>query len=273
MLELLLTFPAIDPDLVHLGPFRVRWYALAYIAGLIAGWALIRHVVTGERYWAGAPRPTADSIDDLLTYCTLGVVVGGRLGQVLLWAPSYYLAHPLEALMIWRGGMSFHGGMIGVLLATLIFARRTKTPWLTVVDLVSLAAPIGLLLGRIANFVNAELYGRPTDVPWAMVFPNSDGQPRHPSQLYEAGLEGALNFVILWTMARGGALQRPGLLAGAFGVVYGLSRIFSEFFRDPDPGGERIGGILTIGMAYSVPMAVIGLGVVAWSLRGGAARA
>lgn len=273
MLALLLTYPAIDPDLVHLGPFRVRWYALAYIAGLLAGWALIRHVVSHEGYWRGAPRPDADSIDDLLVYCTLGVVVGGRLGQVLLWTPSYFLAHPLEIFMVWRGGMAFHGGMLGVLVATILFARRQKKPWLTVLDLACLVAPIGLLLGRLANFVNGELWGRPTDVPWAMIFPHSDGQPRHPSQLYEAALEGALNFAILWALARGGGLQRRGLVTGAFGVVYGLARIFSEFFRDPDPGGERIGGVLTIGMAYSIPMVVIGLGLVGWSLRGRAARA
>jgi len=272
MLELLLTFPAIKPDLIE-WPFRVRWYAIAYIVGLIAGWALVRHVVRDDRYWAGAARPDVDSIDDLLTYSTLGVIVGGRLGQVLLWTPGYFLAHPLEIFAVWKGGMSFHGGMIGVLLATIAFARQKKTSWLTVLDLASLAAPIGLFLGRLANFVNAELYGRPTDVPWAMIFPGSDGQPRHPSQLYEAALEGALNFAILWTLTRGGALQRRGLVAGAFGVVYGLSRIFCEFFRDPDPGDERIGGVLTMGMAYSLPMVFIGAGVVAWSLRGSAARA
>jgi phosphatidylglycerol:prolipoprotein diacylglycerol transferase len=272
MLALLLTYPAIRPDLIQ-WPFRVRWYAIAYIAGLIAGWALIRHVVAQERYWAGAPRPSAESIDDLLTYCTLGVVVGGRLGQAFLWTPGYFWDHPLEIFEVWKGGMAFHGGMIGVLVATILFARQKHTPWLTVLDLASLAAPIGLFLGRLANFVNAELYGRPTDVPWAMIFPPSDGQPRHPSQLYEAALEGALNFAILWTMARRGALQRRGLLAGMFGVVYGLARTFSEFFRDPDPGGERIGGILTVGMAYSLPMILIGAGVVAWSLRGSAARA
>ena len=273
MLALLLTYPAIDPDLIHWGPFRVRWYALAYIAGLMAGWALIRHVTREARYWGGAAHPSPDSVDDLLVYCTLGVVVGGRLGQVLLWAPTYYLAHPLEIFMVWRGGMAFHGGMIGVALATWLFARAQKTPWLTVLDLACLAAPIGLFLGRLANFVNAELYGRPTDVPWAMVFPHSDGQPRHPSQIYEAGLEGLLNFAILWTLARSGALQRRGLLAGAFGVVYGLARILGEFFRDPDPGGETIGGFVTIGMLYSFPMVAIGLAVIGWSLRGDAARA
>lgn len=273
MLTLLLTYPAISPDLVHLGPIRIRWYAIAYIAGLIAGWAMVRHVVRNDRYWRGAPRPDADSIDDLLVYCTLGVIVGGRLGQVVLWTPGYFLAHPLEIFAVWKGGMAFHGGMIGVLIGTILFARLKKQPWLTVLDLVCLAAPIGLLLGRLANFVNGELYGRPTDVAWAMIFPHSDGQPRHPSQLYEAGLEGALNFAILWTLTRSGALQRRGLVAGAFGVVYGLARIFSEFFRDPDPGDERIGGVLTMGMAYSLPMVVIGAGVVAWRLRGSAARA
>ncbi len=273
MLVLTLPYPVIDPVLLHLGPLAIRWYALAYIAGLVAGWALIRRIVADERYWRGAPRPTADSIDDLLVYCAVGVVIGGRLGNVLFYDPGYYFAHPLEILMVWRGGMAFHGGMLGALCGVLLFARRYQAPWLTVLDLACLVAPIGIFLGRIANFIKPELWGRPTDAPWAMVFPGSDGQPRHPSQLYEAALEGLVNFAVLWVLARGGGLQRRGLLTGAFGVIYGLARIFSEFFRDPDPYLERLGGGLTMGMALSGPMVVIGAVVIVWSLRGSPARA
>ena len=263
---LLLPYPVIDPVLVHLGPLAIRWYALAYISGLIAGWWLIRHIVADERYWLGRPRPTPESVDDLLVYCALGVVIGGRLGNVLFYDPRYYFAHPLEILMLWHGGMAFHGGMLGALAGVLLFARRYHTPWLTVLDLACLVAPIGIFLGRIANFIKPELWGRPTDVPWAMVFPGSDGQPRHPSQIYEALLEGALNFVVLLVLARRGGLTRRGLITGVFGVIYGLARIFCEFFRDPDPVLEKLGHGLTMGMVLSAPMVIVGLGVVAWSL-------
>ena len=264
---LLLIYPVIDPVLVHLGPLAIRWYALAYIGGLVAGWALIRHVVATERYWLGRPRPTPDSVDDLLVYCALGVVIGGRLGNVLFYDPGYYLAHPLEILMLWHGGMAFHGGMLGAFVGVLLFARRYHAPWLTVLDLACLVAPIGIFLGRIANFIKPELWGRQTDVPWAMVFPGSDGQPRHPSQLYEAALEGLVNFVALWALARRGGLTRRGLLTGAFGVFYGIARIVCEFFRDPDPNLEQLGHGLTMGMVLSAPMIVIGLTFVVWSFQ------
>lgn len=267
MPTLLIPYPVIDPVLLHLGPLAIRWYALAYIAGLVAGWALIRHVVASERYWLGAPRPRVDSIDDLLVYCALGVVIGGRLGNVLFYDPAYYLAHPLEILMVWRGGMAFHGGMLGALAGVLLFARRYRVPWLTALDLACLAAPIGICLGRIANFIKPELWGRPTDVAWAMVFPGSDGLPRHPSQLYEAALEGLANFVALWALARGGGLRRPGLVTGAFGAIYGAARIACEFYRDPDPRLEALGHGWTMGMVLSAPMIAIGLGTMLWSLR------
>jgi phosphatidylglycerol---prolipoprotein diacylglyceryl transferase len=273
MPTLLLPYPVIDPVLVHLGPLAIRWYALAYISGLVAGWWLIRRIVADERYWGGAPRPSAESIDDLLVYCALGVVIGGRLGNVLFYDPRYYFAHPLEILEVWHGGMAFHGGMLGALAGVLLFARRYSLPWLSVLDLACLVAPIGIFLGRIANFIKPELWGRPTDVPWAMVFPGSDGLPRHPSQLYEAALEGLVNFVALFVIARRGGLKRPGLVTGAFGVIYGLARIFSEFFRDPDPYLEKLGHGLTMGMALSAPMVVIGLGVIVWSLGRSRTRA
>ncbi len=262
----IIPFPAINPILVQWGPLAIRWYALAYIAGLVLGWWVVRRVVASDRFWGGSKRPSRDSIDDLLVYCAFGVIIGGRLGNVLFYDPGYYLAHPLDILKVWEGGMAFHGGLIGCFLGMTLFARRYHTRLLTVMDLVSLVAPIGLFFGRIANFIRPELWGRPTDVPWAVVFPGTDGLPRHPSQIYEALLEGALAFVILYALARLGALQRPGLIAGAFGVLYGAARIFSEFFREPDPVLEDLGGGLTMGMMLSAPMIVIGLGLIAVSL-------
>ncbi|HYA73287.1 MAG TPA: prolipoprotein diacylglyceryl transferase [Roseiarcus sp.] len=270
MSTLVLPFPAINPILFQWGPLAIRWYALAYIAGLIAGWALIRRVVADDRLWGGTPRPSPDSIDDLLVYCAIGVIVGGRLGNVLFYDPSYYFAHPLEIFEIWQGGMAFHGGLIGAAAGVALFARRYKTPVLSVFDLASLSAPIGIFLGRLANFIKPELWGRPTDVPWAIIFPGSDGLPRHPSQIYEALLEGLAIFVALSLAARAGALRRPGLIAGAFGALYGAARIFSEFYRDPDPRLEDLGQGLTMGMVLSAPLIVIGLGLIAWSVRGAA---
>lgn len=266
MPTLVLPFPAINPVLVQWGPLAIRWYALAYITGLILGWWIIRRIVADGRYWNGTKRPSAESIDDLLVYCAFGVIIGGRLGNVLFYDPQYYWAHPLDVFKVWEGGMAFHGGLIGCFLGMALFARRYHVPLLTVMDLCSLVAPVGLFFGRIANFIRPELWGRPTDVPWAVVFPGSDGLPRHPSQIYEALLEGALAFVVLFALARGGALRRPGLIAGAFGVLYGAARIFSEFFRDPDPRLEDLGRGLTMGMVLSAPMIVIGLGLVAVSL-------
>ena len=263
---LVLPFPAISPVLVQWGPLAIRWYAIAYIAGLVLGWALIRRMVANGQYWGGAPRPTAESIDDLLVYCALGVIIGGRLGNVLFYDPQYYFSHPIEIFKIWQGGMAFHGGLIGALVGILLFARRYNVPALTVLDLCSLVAPIGIFFGRIANFIRPELWGRPTDVPWAVVFPGTDGLPRHPSQIYEALLEGLMAFVILFAAARAGALRRPGLVAGGFGVLYGAARIFSEFFREPDPQLEDLGGGLTKGMVLSAPLVVIGLGLLAFGL-------
>lgn len=263
---LVLPFPAINPVLVQWGPFAIRWYALAYIAGLVLGWLLLRRVVSDDRYWGSRKRPTTESLDDLLVYCAFGVIIGGRLGNVLFYDPGYYWAHPLDVFKIWEGGMAFHGGLIGAFVGIVLFSRRYHAPLLTVLDLCSLVAPIGLFLGRIANFVNGELWGRPTDVPWAVVFPRADGLPRHPSQIYEALLEGLLAFAVLFALARLGALKRPGLIAGAFGILYGAARIVSEFFREPDPRLEDLGRGLTMGMALSAPMIVVGLFLLASSL-------
>jgi phosphatidylglycerol---prolipoprotein diacylglyceryl transferase len=266
MPTLVLPFPAINPVLVQWGPLAIRWYALAYIAGLVLGWMLIRRIVSDDRYWNGVKRPSADSIDDLLVYCAFGVIVGGRLGNVLLYDPQYYFSHLIEIFKIWEGGMAFHGGLIGALIGALIFARRYGAPSLTVLDLCSLVAPIGIFLGRIANFIRPELWGRRTDVPWAVIFPGTDGQPRHPSQIYEALLEGLLAFVILYGLAERGALRRPGVISGVFAIVYGAARTFGEFFREPDPRLEDLGRGLTMGMVLSLPLIVAGLGVLLWSL-------
>src|SRR5277367_2933557 len=235
MPTLILPFPAINPVLVQWGPLAIRWYALAYIAGLVLGWLLIRQIVSDDRYWDGKKRPSADTIDDLLVYCAFGVIIGGRLGNVLFYNPQYYFSHPIEIFKIWEGGMAFHGGLIGALIGVLLFCRRYKAPALTVLDLCSLVAPIGIFLGRIANFIRPELWGRPTDVPWAMVFPDVDDLPRHPSQLYEGVLEGVLLFLILAIFVRNGAFKRPSLTSGIFCVGYGAARIVCEFFREPDP--------------------------------------
>jgi phosphatidylglycerol:prolipoprotein diacylglycerol transferase len=261
----LLPFPAINPVLVQLGPLAIRWYALAYIAGLVAGWALIRRLVATDSIWGGLKRPSPDSIDDMLVYCAFGVVIGGRLGNVLFYDPGFYFAHPLEILKVWEGGMAFHGGLIGAAIGVALFARREKVSVLTMFDLASLVAPIGLFLGRIANFIRPELWGRPTDVPWAMIFPGSDGLPRHPSQLYEAGLEGIALFAALATGARAGWFRHPGRITGVFALGYAAARTFSEFYRDPDPKLEDLGGGLTMGMLLSAPMALIGLALIAFS--------
>jgi phosphatidylglycerol---prolipoprotein diacylglyceryl transferase len=262
-----LPFPAINPVLVQWGPLAIRWYALAYIGGLVIGWWLIRRIVSDDRYWNGGKRPTAESIDDLLVYCAFGVIIGGRLGNVLFYDPAYYFTHPIEIFKVWEGGMAFHGGLIGGLIGALLFCRRYSVPVPTVLDLCCLVAPIGIFLGRIANFIRPELWGRPTDVPWAVVFPGTDGQPRHPSQIYEALLEGLLAFVILYTLAQSGALRRPGVITGVFAIVYAAARIFSEFFREPDPRLENLGRGLTMGMVLSFPLIIFGVGMLAWSYR------
>src|SRR5579871_2528071 len=267
MPTLALPFPTINPILVQWGPLAIRWYALAYIAGLVLGWLLIRRVVSDDRLWGGMARPSAESIDDLLVYCAFGVIIGGRLGNVLFYDPAYYASHPLDIFKVWEGGMAFHGGLIGALVGAFLFARRYHAPALTVLDLCSLVAPIGIFLGRIANFIRPELWGRPTDVPWAVVFPGTDGQPRHPSQIYEALLEGLLAFVILYLLAQKGALRRPGLLTGVFAIVYGAARIFSECFREPDPQLGYFKWGLTMGMVLSFPLIIAGIGVLAWSYR------
>ena len=253
---LAILYPEFDPVLFSIGPFAIRWYALAYIVSILAGWQYCRRI---------ALRPPSlvkpEALDDFMAWAVLGVVLGGRLGYVLFYKPLHYLENPLEIVQIWEGGMSFHGGLIGVLAAIALFARRQGVSFFTLADLIAAATPIGLLLGRIANFINGELYGRPADpdLPWAMVFPASDGQPRHPSQLYEAALEGLVLFCLLYLAVRAGALVRTGLLSGLFLIGYGLARVVVEFFREPDAHLGFLFAGATMGQLLSLPMVLAGL--------------
>ena len=250
-----LAFPAIDPVAVEIGPLTIRWYALAYVLGLLLGW---QHV----RYLAGKciDGLTKRHADDLLVWGTLGVVLGGRLGYVLFYQPGYYLSHPAEILLIWQGGMSFHGGALGVLVAVVLYSRARRIGLLSVADAVCAQVPIGLFLGRIANFINGELYGRVSDVPWAMAFPGGGLEPRHPSQLYEAVLEGLVLFAILAVAAHVRRIaRRPGTIAGLFFAGYGVARIVGELFREPDAFLGFILPGITMGQVLSLPMIVLGL--------------
>ena len=264
---LILPFPAIDPVAISIGPFAVRWYALGYLAGFFGGWAYAYALLRTDRLWGDTARPKPETLIDLILYLMLGVVIGGRLGQVIFYEPAYFAAHPLEIIEIWNGGMSFHGGLIGVLLAIWYYAHRFKVPFLTVADLCATFAPIGTTLVRIGNFINQEQWGRPTDVPWAVVFPDVDALPRHPSQLYEAGLEGLLLLIVLGIVAQIGGFKRPGLLTGLSLLLYGFARIATEFFREPDPELEQLAHGLTVGMVLSLPMIAIGLALLIYSAR------
>jgi phosphatidylglycerol:prolipoprotein diacylglycerol transferase len=264
---LALPFPRFDPIAIAVGPFAIRWYALAYIAGIVLGWLYARWILRTDRFWGGPAPISILKFDDYVLWVTLGIILGGRVGYVLFYNLGHFVQHPLEILQLWQGGMSFHGGFLGCVAAVLLFGWRNKVPVLSLGDITCAVGPIGLLLGRLANFINSELWGRVTDVPWAFVFPTGGALPRHPSQLYEGVLEGLLLFVILALMVRRGALQRPGLIIGVFAIVYGLARIFSEFFREPDPQLGFLWGPLTMGMLLSLPMIAAGLGFVLWALR------
>jgi phosphatidylglycerol:prolipoprotein diacylglycerol transferase len=257
MLPVLL-FPQFDPVLVRVGPFAIRWYALAYIGGLLIGTWLVRKLAQ----WRPAVA-LPEQVGDFLTWATLGVVLGGRLGYVLFYQPGHFLAHPLEILAVWGGGMSFHGGMLGMAAAIVLFCRQYGIPVLGFADRIAVAAPIGLLLGRLANFVNGELWGRhaPDWLPWAMIFPNDPLQvPRHPSQLYQALLEGVVLFAVMLWLVRSERLRaRFGLLTGAFLCGYGVARGVGEMFRQPDPFLGYLFGGATMGQVLSVPMFLAGL--------------
>jgi len=250
-----LPFPAIDPVALQLGPLAIRWYALAYVAGLLTGWRYCLQLAARNTVAI-----TRTQIDDFLFWAIIGVIVGGRTGYVLFYNAEFYLAHPLEIFAVWRGGMSFHGGFLGMVTAIALFARHHKIPFLALADVICPAAPIGLFFGRIANFINGELFGRATDVPWAMVFPNGGPEPRHPSQLYEAGLEGIALFLILWFLVfRMKALEKPGVITGAFLAGYGIARTVAELFRQPDAQIGFLAGGVTMGQILSVPLVIGGI--------------
>jgi phosphatidylglycerol---prolipoprotein diacylglyceryl transferase len=247
-------FPEFDPVAIQIGPLAIRWYALAYIVGiLLAWWYCVRQAKLPPQ------RVTRTQLDDLVFWVTIGIIVGGRLGQVLLWEPGLYLANPLEILMIWHGGMAFHGGLIGVIVAMWLYARKQKLSLFAFADIVAPSTPIGLFLGRVANFVNGELVGRPTDAPWAMIFPQVDMVPRHPSQLYQAALEGVLLFIFMhWAARQQRFRERLGMLTGLFLMGYAVARAIGEIFREPE---VNLGAysFVTWGQILSVPMFLFGL--------------
>ncbi len=260
-----LMFPQFDPVVVALGPLAIRWYALAYIAALVLGWRLVRIWV--EMTPAVATRLQAD---DFLTWATLGVVLGGRAGYVLFYQPAAFLAAPWRILAVWEGGMSFHGGMLGVALAIILYCRQLGLPVLGFADRIAVAAPIGLGLGRVANFINGELWGREADpsLPWAMIFPNAGPAPRHPSQIYQALMEGLILFILMFALSRSERIRaRFGLLTGIFLCGYAVARIIGEFFRQPDAFLGFLFAGATMGQLLSVPMLLAGLGMIAWSRR------
>jgi len=258
-----MTFPHIDPVLIHIGPLAIRWYGLMYLFGFLAAYGLIRHLARRR----GLPLD-GDGAADLLFYAAVGVVAGGRLGYVLFYNPGWYLSHPLEAFAIWQGGMSFHGGLLGVVVATLLFCRRRQLPVLLTGDILVTAATVGLGLGRLGNFINGELWGRPTDLPWGMVFPGAGPEPRHPSQLYQAGLEGLLLFVLLYWLQRRRVAH--GVPFFSFFIGYGLFRFLVEFVRQPDAHLGFLWGGATMGQLLSLPMIAFGLAGLYWVRRHGA---
>ena len=250
-----LPFPNIDPIAFEIGPIIIRWYALAYITGLLLGWRVC--LVLAKR---GPINLDLKKFEDLLVYATAGIIIGGRLGYVIFYSPTFFFYNPLEIFMVWHGGMSFHGGFLGVVFSSFIFAKRNDVPALELADILACVAPIGLFFGRIANFINSELYGLVTDVSWGIIFPNGGPLPRHPSQLYEALFEGLILFIILilvtcFTRAR----FFPGMVLGLFLTGYGLSRSFVEMVREPDPHIGFLINHVTMGQLLSVPMIFIGI--------------
>lgn len=264
----LLTYPNIDPVAIEYGPISIKWYGLAYLAGLVLGWLYIRRLISTPKLWfADKPPMTLERVDDLLLYMTGAVIIGGRLGQVLLYDPDFYFSNPAEIVKVWKGGMSFHGALIAAGLLILLFARQFKVPARSVMDLVCAAAPVGIFFGRIANFINSEHWGRVTTAAVGMVFPNGGPEPRHPSQLYEAVLEGLVMwFIIRFATHRMLALKRPGLVTGIWLVWYAIARATCEIFREPEPDHILNIGPFTAGQVYCLPMLLIGIYMI-WSAR------
>ncbi|MGB7286905.1 MAG: prolipoprotein diacylglyceryl transferase [Salaquimonas sp.] len=260
-----LSFPGIDPVLISLGPLQVHWYGLAYVIGILFAWWYAKRLVNNHSLWKGEPKITETHIDDFLMWAVFGIILGGRLGYVLFYDFASYVQNPLQIAMLWKGGMSFHGGLAGCILAMILFARSRGFSVFSLFDVIGPSATIGLFLGRVANFINQELFGKPTDLPWGVVFPiTGDGIPRHPSQLYEGLLEGLLLFFILRILTHKFLkLKQPGFVAGAFLLGYAIARILVEFVRLPDEHiGYLAGGWLTMGMTLSLPIAMVGL----WSI-------
>jgi phosphatidylglycerol:prolipoprotein diacylglycerol transferase len=266
---LTIAFPVFDPIAIAIGPIAIRWYALAYIGGIVLGWLYARKIIRSERLWGGKAPFTVTDFDDFILWVTLGIILGGRTGYVLFYNLGFFTQHPMEIFKLWTGGMSFHGGFMGCVIAVLLFGWKRNISVLSLGDVTCAVGPIGLLLGRLANFINSELWGRHADasVPWAMVFPNGGPLPRHPSQLYEAGLEGIVLFIVLALLIGGGALKRPGFIIGAFAALYGVARITGEFFREPDPQLGFLWGGLTMGMLLSVPMILAGIAFMVAAMR------
>ncbi|TNE57987.1 MAG: prolipoprotein diacylglyceryl transferase [Alphaproteobacteria bacterium] len=268
LIALVIDFPDIDPVIFSIGPLSVRWYGMAYLAGLLLAWFYANRLRANKNLWtkaAGGKAPLSKSeIEDFVFWATLGVILGGRLGFVLFYALPYsfneYITAPWRFFAVWEGGMSFHGGFLGVALAVWFYARRKKKDFVRLGDFVAGTVPIGLGFGRLANFINGELWGRPTDVPWAMIFPGAhDGLPRHPSQLYEAFLEGIVLFIVLWLLTtRFKAFEKRGFLSGTFLAGYGAARIFVEFFRDSDARIFSADNWFTMGMLLSSFMVLAG---------------
>ena len=256
-------FPVMNPVAFAVGLVEVHWYGLAYMCGLLFGWLYARSLLSNQLLWDGKSPAGPEIADDLLLWTTLGVVLGGRLGYVIFYEPAYFFANPMDIPKLWNGGMSFHGGLAGVCLAVFLFARAKKVPMMSLADVCCAAAPFGLFFGRLANFVNGELWGRASDVPWAMVFPGAGPDSRHPSQLYEAALEGlALFLIIRYFTHVHKVLRLPGYASGIFFAGYALARITAENFRMYDPEHAFSTGILTPGIVYSVPMIAIGIYVI-----------
>ena len=262
-------FPNFDPVIFHIGPLAIRWYALAYVAGILLGWRYAVGLVRNSRLWGGQkPVANSEQIDDLILWITLGIILGGRIGYILFYAPNLVWDDPLEIFQVWKGGMSFHGGFLGVITAVILFARANRMDMLKLGDLVAPAVPIGLFFGRIANFINGELWGRPTSVPWAIQFPAAGIEYRHPSQIYEALLEGlVLFFVLRFATHRLLWLQRRGAVCGLFMIGYGLFRVSLESVREPDAQMlPFLREVITMGTLLSIPMLLVGVWLV-WRSR------
>lgn len=251
----MIPYPDINPEIIRIGPFAVRWYGLMYLLGFASSYLLVRYQIKKKGF-----KLKKDFVEALYSYLILGLILGARLGYVIFYNLSYYIQHPLEIFAIWHGGMSFHGGLIGSVIAGILFCRKLKVDAWQIADLIIVTAPIGIGLGRLGNFINGELYGRVTDVPWAMIFPTGGQLPRHPSQLYEFFLEGVVLFIILWLLKD--KTLKTGVLFSLFMIFYGTFRFFVEFFREPDVQVGFILGVFTMGQMLSAAMVFLGIGII-----------